>query len=194
MEKKSIILKGILLIVLIIIVGIIFAKGKEAEMFEIEESEFIQNIENKVEIDEIEKIKVYVTGEVYSPGVFELEYGDRIEDAINLAGGVTENANLKNINLAYALEDGEKLYIPNINENDFNEENFFAEQKNNSKININKSGIEQLITLPGVGNSLAQKIISYREENGKFKRIEDLKNVSGIGDKKYESLKELITI
>lgn len=140
MEKKSIILKGILLIVLIIIVGIIFAKGKEAEMFEIEESEFIQNIENKVEIDEIEKIKVYVTGEVYSPGVFELEYGDRIEDAINLAGGVTENANLKNINLAYALEDGEKLYIPNINENDFNEENFFAEQKNNSKININKSG------------------------------------------------------
>lgn len=194
MEKKSIILKGILLIVLIIIGVINFAKGKEDEMFEIEESEFIQNVENKVEIDEIEKIKVYVAGEVYSPGVFELEYGDRIEDAINLAGGVTENANLKNINLAYALEDGEKLYIPNINENDVNEENFFAEKKNNSKININKSGIEQLITLPGVGNSLAQKIISYREENGKFKRIEDLKNVSGIGDKKYESLKELITI
>lgn len=194
MEKKSIILKGILLIVLIIIVGIIFAKGKEAEMFEIEEAEFIQNVENKVEIDEVDKIKVYVTGEVYSPGVFELEYGDRIEDAINLAGGVTENANLRNINLAYVLEDGEKLYIPNINENDVNEENFSAEKKNNSKININKSGVEQLITLPGVGNSLAQKIISYREENGKFKKIEDLKNVSGIGDKKYESLKELITI
>ncbi len=193
MEKKSKILKVIILIVLIIIGVISFVKGKEDEKFEIQENNFTPNVENKVEINE-NKIKVYVTGEVYSPGVFELEYGERIEDAINLAGGVTENANMKNVNLACVLEDGEKIYIPNINEKDIEEENSIIESKNNSKVNINKGGLEQLITLPGVGEALAQRIISYREENGKFKKIEELKNVSGIGDKKYESLKELITI
>ena len=120
-----------------------------------------------------------------------------------MSGGTTKLANLSLINLAYSLEDGEKLYIPSLNEN-FSEEYITKENaegiiestnsKSNSKVNINTGGINELSSLPGVGESLAQKIITYREQNGKFKKIEDLKNVSGIGDKKYESLKEYISV
>lgn len=168
--------------------------------------EAIANISSKnVEEKEIQqKIKVYVTGQINSPGVLELYENSRIEDAINLAGGLTAEANLQNINLAFVLEDGQKLYIPSIYENDIVEyistENGtnIIENSNrtstNSKININKADIEDLKLLPGVGDSLGQKILNYRKENGKFESIEDLKNVNGIGDKKFESLKEYITL
>lgn len=149
-----------------------------------------------------DKIKVYVTGAVNSPGVIELEEGARIQDAINLAGGTKEEANLENVNLAYCLEDGQKLYIPNINEKEVeyisteNGDNVIEKtpDSNNFKVNINTGGVEELKTLPGVGDSLAQKIINYRNENGKFKTVDDLKNVSGIGEKKFESMKKYVKI
>ena len=162
-----------------------------------------ENIDEKV-IDEAKeyKIKVYVTGAVNFPGVIELEEGARIQDAINLAGGAKEDANLEKVNLAYCLEDGQKLYIPNIGENEVeyisteNGDNVIEKNpnSNNSKVNINTGGVEELKALPGVGDLLAQKIIDYREENGKFKTIDELKNVSGIGDKKFESMKEYVSV
>lgn len=162
-----------------------------------------EDVEEKVIDEEKEyKIKVYVTGAVNFPGVIELEEGARIQDAIKLAGGAKEDANLEKVNLAYCLEDGQKLYIPNIGENEVeyisteNGDNVIEKNpnSNNSKVNINTGGVEELKALPGVGDLLAQKIIDYREENGKFKTVDDLKNVSGIGDKKFESMKEYVSV
>jgi len=165
---------------------------------------YVENIDNTELINEVEKIKIHIIGEINSPGIYELVVGSRIQDAIIAAGGQTVNADLDKVNLAYELEDGQKIKIPSI----FQEENVYIynEPGNNviiedenslgtsSKININKASIEDLQKINGVGPSLAEKIIRYREDNGKFKKIEDLKNVSGIGDKKYEVIKEHVTV
>lgn len=148
------------------------------------------------QIVEKEKIKVYITGEVKNPGVIELDEGSRIDDAINMAGGLTQDADLSNINLAYEIDDGEKICIPNINEENDSEEtqNKANESSSNKKVNINKAGISELTQIPGIGASTAEKIVSYREENGKFSTIEDIKNVTGIGNSKYNSIKEYISV
>lgn len=162
----------------------------------------------KEEKSDEEKVVVHVIGEVNNPGVVTLPEGSRIIDAINMAGGKTEEADLSKINLAYIVEDGTQIYIPRINEN-LNQVNLISdgagigviindsnmeENKVEVKVNINTANKEKLETLPGIGETTAQKIIDYRETNGKFKTIEDIKNVSGIGDAKYESLKDKITV
>ncbi len=134
-------------------------------------------------------------------GVYKLKLGARIIDAINAAGGETEEADTSNINLAYILEDGVRLYIPRINEKigsleDTNYKSFISyesgiegiitdtytnnqeEIKENAKVNINRANLDKLKTLPGIGESTAQSIIKYREEHGRFNSIEELKNVS----------------
>ena len=200
-EKKNKIIKIGIISVIILVIAYTFFKNEKGE-----EIENIITFEEQVEVPVVQeksKIKVYVAGEIKKPGVIELEEGERIEDAIMKAGGVTENANLEMVNLAYKLEDGQKLYIPNIN--DANEEYLSTENgekiieetkvnSTNSVINVNKADIEMLCNLPGVGEALAQRIIEYREQNGFFKSAEDLKNVSGIGDKKFESLKEYVVV
>jgi len=189
----------IILIILVIIIYNFFISQNDENNLDI--SNIIVGPQNIEIIEEIKKIKVYVTGEVNNPGVFEMNENSRIEDAIILAGGLTTNANIKNINLAFILEDGQKLYIPNVNDNEIeyiskeNGENIIDGLKNNnSKININKANLEELQSLPGIGASLAQRIITYRTKNGKFKSIDDLKNVSGIGEKKFEKLKDNISV
>lgn len=161
----------------------------------------IQNVlttEDEPEKIENEIIKVYVTGEVKNQGVIELEQGSRIVDAIEKAGGQTEEANLKNVNLAYELEDGQKIYIPNKSEENTNEITDDGitgiDSKENDTININKADEKELQELNGIGESLASSIIKYREENGKFKNIEDLKNVPGIGESKFSNIKEKIKV
>lgn len=208
MENKKEVLKTTIIIVIIIVIVIYNFVLKKDELEDLNYSELVvnENIE-KDKVEEIEKIKVYVIGQVNKPGVIELEYGARLEDAIILAGSTTEESDLSKINLACSLEDGQKIYIPSINEKNSDEyiitqnndgiieqSNISSYNNNNSKININTGDIDELSNLPGVGKALAQRIIVYREENGKFKKIEDLKNVSGIGDKKYENLKEYICI
>lgn len=176
------------------------------------ENNFMQNGTNQTNIltKEEEKVIVHVIGEVNNPGVVTLKEGARIIDAINEAGGKTEEADLSKVNLAYVVEDGTQIYIPRINEN-LNEielmtqdagssivinssETADEEDNKNSKVNINTANKEKLETLPGIGETTAQKIIDYREANGKFNNIEDLKNVSGIGDAKFNSLKDKITV
>lgn len=161
----------------------------------------IQNVlrtEDEPEKIENETIKVYVTGEVKNQGVIELEQGSRIVDAIEKAGGQTEEANLKNVNLAYELEDGQKIYIPNKSEENTNEITddgiTGSDSKENDTININKANEKELQELNGIGESLASSIIKYREDNGKFKNIEDLKNVPGIGESKFSNIKEKIKV
>lgn len=139
--------------------------------------------EKEDEIDEI--IKVYITGEVNNEGVIELPQGSRIVDAIDKAGGKTEKADLKNVNLAYELEDGQKIYIPNKDDNliddfkvvDDGTEGIVNDNEKSNVININKASEMDLQALPGIGEGLATAIVKYRTENGTFKNIEDLKQV-----------------
>ena len=202
MDKNKIIKIAVASIIGILAIGYYFLNNKSENTYEnVLSNEIIVENVAKEEKNEEEKnlIKVYVTGEVNSAGVIELEEGARIEDAIEGAGGITSNANLKNINLAYEVTDGEKIYIPNISEQEEDAEEVTVLTENTSssskgKININKATVSELTSIPGVGNSTAEKIVSYRDKNGKFSSIEDVKNVSGIGDAKYEKLKDYITV
>ncbi len=169
-----------------------------------------------------EKIYVYVTGQVNTPGVVILNKGSRIADAINAAGGTTSKANTTKINLVYVLEDGMKVNVPSNDDlkkdsnfeyitkdsgegagdaNNLNIDSSSSGTSSNTKrertssiVNINTATQTELETLPGIGPSTALKIINYRKENGKFSSIEDLKNVNGIGDNKFEALKKYITV
>lgn len=162
-------------------------------------SNFIENIDNSSNIKEINNntIVVYICGAVKENKVITLNENSRICDAIEAVGGLTDKADLTNINLAYILEDGEKIYIPNKGEEIETTSNSFNNINNNSKtnkININKATQTELETIPGIGPSTALKIINYRKENGKFLKIEDIKNISGIGENKFENIKNYICV
>ena len=197
-NKRIIVISAItVLIIILIIIKIIDFYYEKNSKKDINLSSFIT--EEKEYQDKKDTIKVYITGEVVNEGVIELEEGSRIVDAIEKAGGKTENANIKNVNLAYELEDGQKIYIPNISEPDLdiinNATNGIVEEETKSKIiNINKASVSELQNLNGIGENLATSIVKYREENGNFKNIEDLKNVPGIGENKYENIKEYIKV
>ena len=207
-SQKSVIKIIVIIIIIIIAIYNYYISKKQQdnyENFETVENTFLQ-ANNSITKEEIEKIKIYITGQVKTNGTIELDAGSRIEDAIILAGGTTNIADLSKINLAYKLEDGQKVYIPSIYENTISEvistengENIIEEPYNsgstlNKKININTATEEKLCSIPGIGESTAKKIISYRNENGNFSSIEDLKNVSGIGNKKFEKIKKFVDI
>lgn len=190
-----------ILVVIIIIVKVIDKHYQKGDKQNIDisslltEDEYIEETSN-------EKIKVYIAGEVKNEGVIELEEGSRIVDAIEKAGGKTDQSDLKNVNLAYELEDGQKIYIPNINENNIEDVEIIDDSPNgivnetekSEIININKADEKELQNLNGIGESLAMNIVKYREENGNFKNIEDLINVPGIGESKFETIRDQIKV
>lgn len=169
-------------------------------------------------VDITKKIMVYITGEVKNPGIYELEENSRIKDVIEKAGGLKETADITDINLATILQDEDKITIPSKEENKQEKQNTENIQSNkqsktteksqnttsistnttgknqNTKVNINTATQTELETLPGIGPSIASKIVSYRKENGKFKSIEEIKKVNGIGESKYKKIKELIKV
>ena len=165
----------------------------------IEEKEIKENEEEQKEVGT--GIFVHIDGWIQNPGVYEIKENDRVNAIIEKAGGLKEGASIKSINLAARLSDGDKIYIPNREEEKQIET---AEVKGNNigtvkitknnKININKASITELKQITGIGESTANKIIDYRENVGKFKKIEDIKEVKGIGDSKYKSIKDKITI
>ena len=171
------------------------------------ESNVVENLDAEEEL-ETEKIAIHIIGEVKKEGIVYLEASSRIVDAIKEAGGATKEADLSQINLAYELQDGQKIYIPNKNEKIseyitmssgnnviIEENNSSAEtERKENKVNINTANVNELDNLPGIGPSLAQRIIEYREENGNFKSIEELQNVKGIGEAKYSDIKDNVTI
>lgn len=153
--------------------------------------------------EEVENIKVYITGEINNSGVYELKKGSRVIDLIKLAGDLTEDGDLNAINPARTLKDGESITIPKkilVNspaEEDSPSNNISTSQSGKTKeglININKASKAELMELYGIGDVKAQAIIDYREENGSFVSIEDIKEVSGIGDKTFEKIKDKITV
>ncbi|MFL0505040.1 helix-hairpin-helix domain-containing protein [Ureibacillus sp. 179-F W5.1 NHS] len=179
---------------------------EQTEQFNSNEQQQIKDKAKEKEITEeelkTEKILVDVKGAVKYPGVYELTMENRVIDAIELAGGYTEEAETKAINHAQKLQDEMVIFVPKIGEVI---ENSLSggiatsvppqnSGNTNDKVNINNADEATLTTLPGIGPSKAQAIISYREENGPFESIDELKNVSGIGDKTFEKLMDLIDI
>lgn len=154
----------------------------------------IDSLEDE-ESEEDTVIMVHISGQVYYPGLIELESDSRVKDAVDLAGGLKKEADIDKINLAKKLEDEEKIYVPKKGEDVNIEISSISNSttSDNSKININTCTKDELMSLPGVGEVTASKIIDYRSAN-KFKSIEDIMNVSGIGTKKYEDLKDLIIV
>ena len=194
--------KKIIIIVLLIIIAIVssyfFTKDSTTETI-ITNDLFMKDQSYYTKISEI---IIHIDGEVVSPGIVTLNDGSRISDAISAAGGLTENADLTNVNLAYVLHDGQKIHIPNISD-EKNLQTVIQDAGNNvivsdsiaqPRININKASQSELESLPGIGSSIAMKIIEYRESNGKFKSIEEIMNVNGIGESKYNIIKDYISI
>ena len=203
--------KTIIIIGIVITIGIIiyFFNNNQLEKSNINDEILVSNntsSEKKVNNDEESIIVIHITGAVKIPGVVRLTEGSRIEDAINKAGGLTEDANIANVNLAYVLEDGTKIKIPSITDEITMEESIINTdggegvtdnsnlEKNKTSININKANELELQKLQGIGPSLASKIIDYRNNNGNFENIEDIKKVSGIGDSIFENIKENIYV
>ena len=165
----------------------------------VEENESMEVIRKKEEKEEKEstKIVVDIKGEVKKPDIYWLEEDSIIEDLINIAGGVTEEGDLSKINRAEKLNNHEVVVIPNINDEESEGETIISSTINNNKdnkININTANSAELDSLSGIGPSKAEAIIKYREENGNFKTIEEIKNVTGIGEGLFEKFKENITI
>lgn len=186
----------IILILVLSACGYIFLYIKEEKNQNILiESEDIQIEQVEEVIEEIPKIYVDIAGAVINPGVYVLDEGSRVNDLLFLAGGVLEEASLDNVNLAYILTDGVKITIPT--KKDVTKNIIQTSLFNTSKseiININQANIDELTTLSGIGESLAENIINYRKQNGNFKKKEDIKNVSGIGESKYSKIKDKITV
>ena len=207
-QKIGLILAA-LLIVILAFIWIFSIYGNDPPKNEIKKSQESNNeVEFKLGIKEKENktIMVDISGEIITPGVVKLPEGSRIIDAITAAGGKTEDADLSKVNLAYILDDGVQLYIPRYNEKLEKEivqtepgvgiiqEGISTTSKKDSKVNINTANKEKLATLPGIGEGTAEKIIEYRSKTGKFKVIDEIKKIPGIGESKFKSLKDKITI
>lgn len=142
---------------------------------------------------------VYVCGAVLKEGVYALPEGSRVYEAIELAGGLTEEAAKDGINQALLVEDGQMIQVLTREEAERNPEKVLDGQKeesvsSNGKININTATVEMLMNLPGVGESKARSILAFREDKGRFSSIEEIKNVNGIKDGVYNQIKDKITV
>lgn len=140
------------------------------------------------------EIYVHITGAVNKPGVIKLAQGSRLIDAIEKLGGLTENADTDSVNLASVLEDEDKIHIYTKDETAETGAGSTSAASGTGRVNINTASLEDLRTLPGIGDAIGKSIIDYREKNGAFRSLEDLKEVDRIGDKVFEKLKDSITL
>ena len=149
----------------------------------------------KEEVVEQDLITVDVKGAVKSPGIYDLPVGSRVNDAVQKAGGLTDNADSKSLNLAQKISDEALVYVPT-KEEVANQESYSnaTGNKESKKVNLNKASLEELKQVKGLGAKRAQDIIDHRESNGNFKSVDELKKVSGIGAKTIEKLKEYVTV
>ena len=153
--------------------------------------------EEKEEPVEQDLITVDVKGAVKSPGIYDLPVGSRVNDAVQKAGGLTEQADSKSINLAQKVSDEALVYVPTKGEEVANQQTNSGAPSSTSKdkkVNLNKASLEELKQVKGLGGKRAQDIIDHRESNGKFKSVDELKKVSGIGAKTIEKLKDYVTV
>ena len=186
-----------LLVLAAAVIGNVLSGAAAASDFEIESSHASSDSEDAEPV--VENVFVHVSGAVANPGLYELKAGSRVADAVNAAGGFTDEADEGSCNLARIIEDGEHIIIPNITEGVPVENGnpgalAIEEPSNAGPLNVNTATADQLESLPGIGASTARKIVSDREANGPYSSTEDLKRVSGIGDKKLSALEGLICV
>ncbi|MDO4661736.1 MAG: DUF655 domain-containing protein [Tissierellia bacterium] len=201
LDKKDKITVLIILIIVAIISSVYKNKINDREKIQLvsEEISSYESNNQKENNDKKEDMKVHITGEINNPGVYQIKQGDRLVDLVEKAGGLTQKADESKINLAMRLDDEMKIIIPNVDDNSSNKETFdnvvinAYSDNDTGKVNINTADITKLQTLPNIGEKRAKAIIDYRQ-NTKFEKIEDIKNVTGIGDKYFEALKDQITV
>lgn len=211
-KKQKVIILVIAIVVAIGMIYFIYNKNQITDDVNLENDILVsENVakEKSLNTTEENEVIIHITGSVKNPGIVRLKEGSRIEDAIEAAGGLTENADISKVNLAYVVDDGTKIKIPSSQEEDIGDEeiidsgsgeniiiekNTTSSNKSSQTININKATETELQTLPGIGASLASRIIEYRSQTGKFGSIEEIKNVNGIGDSKFENIKDLISV
>ena len=154
--------------------------------------------EKEVKEEHVEQdlITVDVKGAVKSPGIYDLPVGSRVNDAVQKAGGLTDQADSKSLNLAQKVSDEALVYVPTKGEEASQQSGSGATSSTSKekKVNLNKASLEELKQVKGLGGKRAQDIIDHREANGKFKSVDELKKVSGIGAKTIEKLKDYVTV
>ncbi len=196
--KRNTFLKGILMIWLWALGFMLCGCHSSSVVLEEEETRQEETTREPAEsTQESKSIYVHICGAVKEPGVYELSAGDRADAAVKAAGGFLKDADEKAINLAEILSDGMQIYVPAMDEDYGVAGSSLQGAKsagNFGLINLNSASMEELMTLSGIGESKALAIIQYREENGRFASIEEIKNVKGIGDGIFEQIKESITI
>ena len=189
-------------VIIVMCIGLMACK-KDDDLIELTQNR--QDVTTVEKNQETEQIVVYINGQVKKPGVYKLSKNSRLYQVVDMAGGMTKNAKKEALNLAETVVDSQNIHVMSKREykrsaskNSFQKDSEISEAKNDSGksglIDINTATKETLTTLPGVGESKAAAIITYREENGQFSTIEDIKKVSGIGDATYDNLKDLITV
>ena len=172
-------------LILCVLISLTACNAKQEETLSLES---VDTQEETSVTDTSGDIYVYVCGAVNREGVYKLPAGSRIYEAVELAGGFREDAATAQVNQAEVLQDEARLYVPTISET------ISEEAEDDGKINLNKATREELMTLPGVGESRADSIIQYRNENGGFKSIEEVMQVSGIKEGLFEKIKDLIKV
>lgn len=221
--KKKVIIIIAILVVIFLIIQYVTKNNESSYNFNdgLQTSEIGEKInENAIENTNIEdeKSNIYIdiSGEINHPGIVILEEGARIIDVIEAAGGITVNADITYVNLAFTVLDGMKIYIPNIKDAENFKNTYINNDSGNNvlidnagsslninsvggasikqKVNINTATQAELETLTGIGPSIAIKIVEYRKKNGKFNSIDDIKNVTGIGDSKFNSISDYIRV
>lgn len=205
------------IIVLVVIVGGFWLKKENQNNSEVENMQMMQsssmssssstsNVSNTVQISNSKTITCDISGAIKHQGVYTLKNGARLQELIEAAGGITSRAQVKVINRAVLLKDQDKIYIPykgekvesavttpNTNSGNNDSANS-SNQAGGDKVNLNTANITELQKLTGIGEKKAEQIIAYREQNGSFQKIEDLMQVSGIGEKTFASLKDQLAI
>ncbi len=186
-------------------------KTAEPEVIALNDKEEVEEIKEETVVD---TIFIDIKGEIKYPGVYEMQLGDRVIDAVQMAGGFTDEATTDNVNLSKRLKDETVIIIPSYLKNydnitikndyeiDSNDDIVQSEETENdgkvesssNLININTASVVELMSLDGIGESKAKAIIEYRDINGDFENILDIKNVSGIGESIYEKIKDYITV
>ena len=150
---------------------------------------------SSVEIRQAEaELKAYVTGAVRHPGLYTIKAGDRLADLIDLAGGITEDADMQAVNLAVRVNDQDHWTVPTVGEPTVVPSNAVSMEPTSDKVDINTADAKLLETLPGIGETRAQAIISHRDEHGPFKRVDDIVAVPGIGPATLEGLRDLVEV
>ncbi|KPU44148.1 ComE operon protein 1 [Oxobacter pfennigii] len=192
-EEKIIMIAIVILLIIIAVMRIVVFKSDSVRVIKTD-SDSEQSIEDGDEKSS-GKLYVHITGEVNKPGLYELNTGDRVKDAVNKASGFTDDADTSSINLAGKLKDEQFIYVPkkSAQGESLNQE---SNTMINGKINVNAATARELDEfLPGIGETYANNIVNYRTKNGRFNSVDELKKVEGIGSgKRFENIKDLVTV